>query len=214
MNDPQRPAFLYIMDPLCGWCYGFSPVVTALYEAYHSAFDFRVISGGMITGARVAPVSEMAGYILNAYKRVEEYTGVVFGEPYLDRLREGVEMNDSEPGCRAMHTASQLAPDRALQYAHLLQKAIFLDGESWNDVAVFASVAAKLGIDRDMFSEAWSSEVMRYGTQQEFQWVQAAGITGFPCSVLQKEDQYYLLAQGYQPPGRLRSVIGKVMAGS
>lgn len=214
MSESQRPVFLYIMDPLCGWCYGFSNVMMQLYEKHHAAFQFRVIPGGMITGARVAPVSEMADYILGAYKRVEEYTGVVFGTPYLDRLQEGTELQQSEPGCRAIYTAGQLAPERALTYTHLLQKAIFLEGKSWNDEAVFVAAAAQAGLDADLFSEAWNSEAMRYGTQQEFQWVQAAGITGFPCSVLQKDDKYYLLAQGYQPAENVESVITKVMASS
>lgn len=214
MSELQRPVFLYIMDPLCGWCYGFSKVMMELHEKYHATFEFRVIPGGMVTGTRVAPVSEMAGYILGAYKRVEEYTGVVFGTPYLDMLREGTELQQSEPGCRAIYTAGQLAPDQALTYTHLLQKAIFLEGKSWNDENVFAATAAKAGFNAEIFMDAWNSEAMRYGTQQEFQWVQAAGITGFPCSVLLKDDKYYLLAQGYQPTENVENVIAKVMESS
>lgn len=214
MSIPNRPVFLYIMDPLCGWCYGISGVIKQLHEKFKDTFDFRVVPGGMITGSRVAPVSEMAGYVLSAYKRVEEYTGMLFGEPYLDLLREGSEIQNSEPGCRAIHTASQLAPELALTYTHLLQQAIFREGRSWNDEKTFSDVAVLAGIDEKTFTEAWNSEAMRYGTQQEFQWVQAAGITGFPCCVLQKGEQYYLLAQGYQAQEGIESVLAKVMAAS
>lgn len=211
MSLKNKPVFLYVMDPLCGWCYGFSPVVRNLHEQLREEMDFRVVPGGMITGARVAPVSEMASYILGAYQRVEEYTGVQFGAPYLDRLREGRELNNSEPSCRALHTASRLAPELAVPYTHRLQLAIFREGKSWNEEQTFTETAAAVGIDPLEFARAWNSEEMRYGTTQDFQWAHAAGITGFPCSILQKDEQYYLLARGYQPEENIRQTLEKVL---
>lgn len=209
----NRPTLLYIMDPLCGWCYGFSPVMMQLYEKHRHEMDFRVVPGGMVTGARVEPVAVMAGYILNAYKRVEETTGVKFGEPYLERLREGSEISASEPSCRAVHVFSQLHPERIVEYTHQLQRALFLDGYSWNDPETYEHLARIFEIDADEFMKRWNSEEARYGTQQEFQWVQAAGVNGFPCVVLQKGEEYYLVAQGYRPLEEVERVLAKVIAG-
>src|ERR1043165_827458 len=98
---------LYIMDPLCGWCFGFSSVMKQVQGAY-PAFRYQVITGGMMAGEARQPFSNLSGYVLKAYKRVEEFTGVKFGEPYLDMLREGTEMGDSGPPCRAIHAFQQL----------------------------------------------------------------------------------------------------------
>lgn len=201
------------MDPLCGWCYGFSNVMQELEEKYADDFDFRVISGGMITGSRVGPVSNMAEYILSAYKRVEEYTGAIFGEPYLDHLRKGTDINNSEPPCRAIYTFAQIKPELALDFAHALQLKQFQEGKSFNDENTYRELATTFGIDADKFIASMNTEESKYGTQQEFQWVQAAGINGFPCTVLQKNDeQYYLLAQGYQPLATVESTLEKAMA--
>ena len=70
---------IYVYDALCGWCYGFSPVMRRLHDTYADAFDFEVLSGGMMTGTRVRPVAESMSYIQQAYKVVEEHTGVRFG---------------------------------------------------------------------------------------------------------------------------------------
>lgn len=207
----MRSTILYIMDPLCGWCYGFSPVMQRLQANYKDRFDFRIIPGGMMIGDRVQPVSAMAGYILKAYKTVEEYTGVTFGEPYLDVLREGTEINNSEPPCRAIHTFQQLQPEHGLDFAHQLQLRSFVAGKSFNDETTYRELAAEFGVDSDEFITKMNSEESRYGTQQEFQWVQAAGITGFPCTVLETGGKYYMLAQGYKPYEAVDEVLQSVL---
>lgn len=206
----MRNALLYIMDPLCGWCYGFSPVMQALQERHSDRLDFRVVPGGMITGLRVEPVSAMAGYILQAYKRVEENTGVKFGGPYLERLREGTEISDSEPPCRALQVLRSFQPDRQVAHAHQLQRALYLDGYSWNDPETYTHLASLFDIDKQAFKARYDSEEARYDTQQDFQWVQSAGITGFPALVYQKGEQYFLIARGFQPLDAVEAVLQKV----
>lgn len=198
------------MDPLCGWCYGFSNVMQQLQEKYKDTYDFQVIPGGMITGSRVAPVSEMANYILGAYHRVEEGTGVKFGEPYLDLLREGTEINNSEPPCRAIHTFREQHPEKALDFAHKLQLKMFLEGKSWNSDETYRELATEFGLDGDAFVKDMNTEESKYGTQQDFQWVQGAGISGFPCTVLQAGGKYYMLAQGYKPLEAVEEVLTNV----
>lgn len=198
------------MDPLCGWCYGFSNVMQQLREKYKDTYDFQVIPGGMITGQRVAPVSEMADYILGAYKRVEDLAGVKFGEPYLDLLREGTEMNNSEPPCRAIHTFREMIPEKVLSFTHQLQLKMFLEGKSWNSDDTYRELATEFDIDPDEFITNMHSEESKYGTQQDFQWVQAAGISGFPCTVVQTGGKYYMLAQGYKPLEIVEEVLTNV----
>ena len=70
----NKPRIIYFFDTLCGWCYGFSPVIKQIADKYGDEFDFEVISGGMMMGERVQPASVMADYILNAYKTVENRT--------------------------------------------------------------------------------------------------------------------------------------------
>lgn len=203
----MKHKFYYVMDPLCGWCYGFTPVVLQVRDAYKDVLDVQVIPGGMITGSRVGPVSEMAEYILQAYKKVEEYAGVQFGWPYLDMLQRGTEINDSEPPCRAIYTFQQIHPDQALDFTHALQLKLFREGKSLNNEYTYRELAEDFNTDPDAFIAAMATEESRYGTIQEFQWVEAAGITGFPCVILKKDGEYFLLARGFQPYEGFRQVL-------
>lgn len=198
------------MDPLCGWCYGFSKVMAQLEEKYKDAYNFKVIAGGMITGTRVAPVSEMASYILGAYKRVEDYAGVKFGEPYLELLRKGTEISNSEPPCRAIVTFREQHPEKALSFTHQLQQKIFAEGKSWNDEQTYKELAEEFGLPGEKFVSDMNTDERKYDTQQDFQWAQAAGISGFPCTVVERGGKYYMLAQGYQPLQALEEVLQNV----
>lgn len=207
----EQPTFIYIMDPLCGWCYGFGNVISKAQEEYKDKMQFIVKPGGMVTGASVQPVAATADFILGAYKRVEEYAGVTFGELYLNMLKEGTEISDSEPPCRAIYTFNQIKPEQSVNFAHALQKKLYVEGQSLNNDDTYISLAKEFGIDATQFLTDMNSEENKYGTAQEFQWVKGASITGFPCCVIQKGEQYFLVARGFQPYEQLKDVIEKVL---
>ncbi len=61
-NNTKKVKLIYVYDALCGWCYGFSPVMMQLHSKYKDSIDFQVVSGGMITGNRIGPIgAEMVG---------------------------------------------------------------------------------------------------------------------------------------------------------
>ncbi len=82
----MQPTVIYVYDALCGWCYGFSPLMQRLEAAYKDKVAFTVLSGGMVPPEHAQPVAAKAGYIAGAYKTVEEYTGVTFGAAYLKHI--------------------------------------------------------------------------------------------------------------------------------
>ncbi|MEY4661231.1 MAG: hypothetical protein RLZZ42_1183, partial [Bacteroidota bacterium] len=83
----MKPTIIYCYDAYCGWCYGFSPVIKNLWQRYNQAFDFETLSGGMIPENATRHISAIAPYIRDAYKTVEETTGVKFGEDFLWHIR-------------------------------------------------------------------------------------------------------------------------------
>ena len=74
---------IYCYDAYCGWCYGFSPVMKQLEESFKDRLQVEVLSGGMILPETPKAIAATAGYIKEAYKTVEAYTGIKFGEDYL-----------------------------------------------------------------------------------------------------------------------------------
>ncbi|HEY0356495.1 MAG TPA: hypothetical protein VGC29_09840, partial [Flavisolibacter sp.] len=85
INIPSTSGLIlyYCYDAYCGWCYGFSPVISRIAREYEGKLGFEVLSGGMIMPEQPVHFAPMAKYIQGAYKRVEELTGIKFGEDFL-----------------------------------------------------------------------------------------------------------------------------------
>ena len=208
----EGPTLVYIYDALCGWCYGFAPVMQQLHQTYKGQLEFKVISGGMITGERIGPIGEVAPYIKWAYKEVEEKCGVTFGEAFLqDVLEEGSTIFTSVPPAVAMSVFKQHKPKEAVAFASALQRAIYYDGIDPNDQSAYGKYAAEFGLDAFAFSDQMSDQVFQEAAQKDFQTAAQIGVTGFPTVFLYDGKQWHLLARGYAPYMPLRRKLDSVL---
>jgi putative protein-disulfide isomerase len=207
----QKPKIIYFFDTLCGWCYGFSPVIKQIAEKYGDHFEFEVISGGMVTGERVQPASVMANYILGAYKQVETMTSVTFGEPYLEMLREGTRIQSSFEPALVMRTFKTFLPEKAVFFAHDLQKANYYDGLDLNDFSNYQSLVEKYDLDWAAFFEKMETQAMQKATIQDFQIANAYEVTGFPTVFFENETVRSPLSRGFQSFENLDNIMQQVM---
>ena len=207
----MKDKIIYIYDALCGWCYGFSPVIEKLYETYKSEIDFDVLSGGMIMGDRVGPIGKVAAYISNAYKDVERASGVKFGEAFLGNiLGKGTAIFSSEKPSIALSIFKTYHPEKSVLFAGTLQKAIYYDGIEPDNVNAYGKYAAKYGIDPAEFTRKMKEDTYRDMADCEFQQVAQWGIGGFPTVVYHRGDKYYLITRGYTSFEELNSVVKQV----
>ena len=204
----------YVYDALCGWCYGFGPVIRQFALKYADRVPVEVLSGGMIQGSRIEPIAAMADYIRQASPRVAQTTGVTFGDAfYREILDKGTYISNSLPPAVALAILKQAKPLGQVTLAHDIQKQLYLEGRDLNEAETYLPLAAGAGISENDFRTKFNSEEYRTKAVQEFGLVQSWGISGFPAVVLQKEDQLYLVARGYQPYEEFTQTIDKVLAG-
>ena len=196
----KKPKIIYVYDALCGWCYGFSPVIRQFHQQYADEFEFDVLSGGMMTGDRAKPISESMAYIEQAYKVVEARTGVRFGDDYLTKiLQPGTYLSDSEKPGMAMTLVKSILPEIAIEFAGTLQNALYHDGIDLNDDAVYGPLVEPFGIDPDEYVAHLSDRAIREQTWAEFNVVSQYGINGFPTVIAEVGDNLYALSRGYVP---------------
>lgn len=207
----KKPKIIYFFDVLCGWCYGFSPVIAKLAEKYQDEFEFEVVSGGMVTGDRVQPASFMADYILKAYKPLEERTGVEFGEAYLEMLREGTRIQSSFEPSLVMTTFKQFLPEKAIFFASDLQKLNYFEGINLNDFTNYKLTVEKYGIDWFSFKEKLEKDEMKKLTYSDFEISNAYGVTGFPTVFFENEKVRSPLSRGYQGFEQLDDIMKQVI---
>ncbi len=208
----MKTRLVYLFDPLCGWCFGFSPVIRKLEATFAGRIEFDVISGGMIIGDRVGPIGITAPYIKSAYKRVEETCGVTFGDAFLKGiLDEGTAIFSSLKPSIALCVAKDMAPERGIEFASALQSAIYVDGIKPDESESYRDLAISFGFDADDFLNRMSFPHYEMLANQGFAQSSKWGIQGFPSVVLFHKDQGYLIARGYMPYDTLAESVRSIL---
>ena len=150
----MQPLLIYCYDAYCGWCYGFSPVVNQIADEYKDKIHTEVLSGGMILTEQPVHISTTAGYIKDAYLRVEEVTGIKFGEDYLWHIRNPDDSDwfpSSEKPAIALSIFKEIYPDQQVQFATDLQYSLHYEGRDLTDDEAYRHLLEKYQIDAEIF---------------------------------------------------------------
>ena len=114
---PIQPELFYIADPMCSWCWGFSPVIGALHESLGGRVRTSLVAGGLRVGGSHALTHEIKETVLHHWHEVEDQTGQPFNFDF--DMPEGFIYN-TEPSCRAAVTVRHAAEDQSVGARRIL----------------------------------------------------------------------------------------------
>ncbi len=180
----------YVFDPLCGWCYGAAPLISAARDVP----DLTIVlhAGGMMAGAnRHAVTSKLRDYVMSHDKRIAQLSGQTFGSAYFDELLcDSNAVLDSAPPSTAILAAEELA-GRGLDMLHRLQLAHYVEGRRIADTAVLVQLAQELGLTPRAFAETFAclaGAVTERHFTESHHWLARIGAQGFPTIALEHAD--------------------------
>lgn len=187
--------FIYVGDPMCSWCWGFSPALEQIRSQY--AIPMRVVMGGLRTGAQAQTMdTEARGQLADYWQGVEERTGQPFTAAALERDDW---IYDTEPSCRAVVAMRELAPDDTLRWVARLHRAFYVEGVDVTDPSVFPGLVDGFDVDRDRFASLLTEEATIERTRQDFLEAQRYGVSGFPTVLFRDGDELSVVTRGFVP---------------
>lgn len=200
--DKQRDNRLtlkYYYDPLCGWCYGFSPVIDKIHEIYSHKFRIEVVCGGLFLGQRVGKINDVAPHIKQgAYKSVEMRTGVRFGEAFLDIVfGEGDMILNSFPLIKALCIVKEENPNKELSFASQLLSAVYNDGVHPSNLHAIAELAEKIGCTKSKFIEKMAMHEYEEKALNQIKKFHSSQFSAMPALVLENDGKEYPITRGY-----------------
>lgn len=211
----MKPLLIYCYDAYCGWCYGFSPVMKQIAAEYAEKFDVEVFSGGMMIGESKMPIGKIGPYIQGAYKRVEEMTGIKFGEDFLWHTANPDKsdwiMNSEKPAI-ALCIFKEVYPEQQLEFASDLQYALNYEGRDLDDDEAYRHLLEKYNLPADDFYSKLKSEAYKEKAYYEFALCKQLQVTGFPTVLLQSgESKFFLLSRGFSVYEDMKARIDNVL---
>lgn len=116
----KESAIQYISDPMCPWCFAFTPVFDRIKEEFENNFRYTYIAGGLRLRPDEPPMDEEFKDMLCGYwETVEMETGQKFDIDLVNNMNFAF---NTEPACRAMVTFRHLYPEQLFDFEKQLQK--------------------------------------------------------------------------------------------
>lgn len=210
----MRTTVTYLFDPLCGWCYGASPVVQQLGQQPN--IQLELVPSGLFAGGGRTMDAVFADYAWSNDQRIAKLTGQRFTEDYRQKVlgRRGSRF-DSAAATLALTAVSLSEPQRELEALKALQEARYVQGLDTCDVSVVGKLLRDLGLaaaaDRLVASDAELLAAYAARIQKTRGLIQTLGAQGVPALVVSDNKGSRLLS-GNALYGNFEDLLSQVAA--
>ena len=187
----NNEASLHIgFDPLCGWCFGAIPAIRHV-QKHVPNLEIELLLGGLFTGEAIRLYNRLFDFKKSASVGLERVTGKRPSQRFFDVIAApDAPMASSLEPCDAIRQVQDIAPHKALSFAHRLQEMHFEEGRDLNDPRVYAELTYELDVP-EIETEYWSDRRhLQHVLTPSFATCRAYGITSFPSYVLETDQRY------------------------
>jgi len=191
---PPSLTLWYFADPMCSWCWGFSPVIEQIRSVFNGRLNIALMLGGLRPGTTQPMSSKMRDEILHHWHEVHKLTGQPFS---FDGAMPEEFIYDTEPASRAVIAVAELDKDKIFTYFKSIQSAFYVDQLDVTKEEHLAELARQQGLSSDQFLTYFHQDEVVQKTQFQFKGSQQAGVKGFPSIVLQHNSDVQFVARGY-----------------
>ena len=141
----MKMTLIYLFDPLCGWCYGAGPALTAVTVA---GINVELLPTGMFSGARARVMDDdFASFARNNDLRIGHLSGQLFTEDYRQSvLADRQQRFDSEPASLALTAVALTCPDGSMAALKAIQHARFVAGRDVTDRPTLCAILTQAGL--------------------------------------------------------------------
>ena len=204
---------LSIVDPMCSWCYGFSPELTKALEELDEDISVQLVMGGL-RPYNTETMAELGDFLKEHWQQVQSRSGQPFR---FELLEEKNFVYDTEPAARAVVVMRRLKPEAEFDFYKAVQSAFYAENKHTNKIDTYVPLAAKYGVDPDTFKEAFESDAAKKAVRADFDYATSIGVQGFPTLALQIGEELHVIAYGYTAAEdimkRIHTVLAKEKAG-
>lgn len=199
--------FLYVMDPMCGWCYGFEPELEEFLKK-HSSIEVDWIMGGLAPDTHYPMDEKLKQTISSYWYKIQMTTGVTFNH---DFWKLNTPYRSTYPACRAVIAAQSLKEKSAHQMVKAIQSAYYLEAKNPSLEETLIACANSIGLDENQFLEVFKSEETEQRFQQHLRLTYQLQARAFPALFyINNRNETYPLTQGYTQTSNLEQRFNNI----
>ncbi len=201
-------SLVYIADPMCSWCWGFSPVLEEIRRHYEGRVSFQLMLGGLRPGNTERFDASRRAYILNHWHAVHNRTG----QPFNFEFQMGPNfIYDTDPASRAIGVIRKLMSGKEWDFLKRIQKAFYVQNADVTSSEILGNLALELGMDPLQFSRTFQDSKTKELVWDEFDQARQFGVDGFPTLIGLYGKTVSTLMHGFQDFETLVPLIDKFL---
>ncbi len=199
----------YVHDPMCSWCWGFSPTWTRLCAQLPDTVEVNYLLGGLAPDSKEPMPKEMQEMIAGYWRRIQQHIpGTEFN---FDFWQQCEPKRSTYPACRAIIAARKQQPEIEQSMIKAIQEAYYLNAKNPSDEETLISLAESLGLDKARFTTDLNAADTQQQLEKEIQFSREIGAQGFPGMIVEVDGKYEHLPLDYNDPDNILNAILRVM---
>ncbi len=202
------PTLIYVTNPMCAWCYGFTAVIRRLRALWQGKLKVQVLFGDLHAHTTIPLLQTEKDRMAVSWHQVQERTYLPFDYSFF--TEQGFVYN-TEPACRALLCVRLLRPVLTLEVLRAMHSAFYADGLDIRKPEVLARIVGLFGISENLFLTLFESEEIMQQMEDEFGFVDDMGATTFPSVFLLTNYGAEQIAEGFVELHELEQRIFEVL---
>ncbi len=200
---------IYVGDPMCSWCWGFSPVLESIRQFLGDRLSLKLMVGGLRVDFAEIWDERFKGFLKHHWEDVHNKTGQPFSHDFFQRKQFDY---ITEAPCRAVVTLRKLSPENVFSYFKTLHHGFYAENQDITEAKTLSELAKPYDISPNHFIETFQSPEIIEETKMDFYKAKELGVRGFPSIVLKDGEKQSFLTVGYQPFDELKPRIESWLA--
>jgi len=199
----MKKEIIFVVDPMCSWCWGFAPVIEALRKS--DAYTFSLVLGGLRTKGEMTWDESSKGYLQGHWEQVAKSTG----QPFSNTLFEKEHFDyDTYPACKAVLSVREcFGMQKSFEYLHTIQKSFYARGEDITQLEVLTELLDSTDVDVEKFDTFYKSQRAQTLMEHDFAKARSMGANAFPSVVLIDEEGHMVCQKGYRGIAAMKKIL-------
>lgn len=183
----MKKKLIYVHDPMCSWCYGFSRTYQQLIEKLPEDIEVIRLLGGLAPDTGEIMPESTRQMVQQNWERISQVIpGVEFNYDFWTKCQP---RRATYPACRAVIAAREQGEEYDDSMTRQIQQAYYRQARNPSENETLIELAEEIGLDQERFAEQLVADSTQQQLLDEIGTARSMGINGFPSLILQKGDQ-------------------------
>jgi putative protein-disulfide isomerase len=201
----QQPTLYYVHDPMCSWCYAYTPVWTQIQQQLPAAIRVQYILGGLAPDSDQAMPPETRAYIQEQWRKImQAVPGTLFNFAFWEQCQP---RRSTYPACRAVLLARQQGSTYEIAMIRAIQQAYYRQARNPSDADTLCALAQQIGLAAEVFAGALNADSTRQDLLAEISFARSIGGSTFPSLLLQQNATIQSIPHDYNDAAKVLRAI-------